>query len=146
MTILQAIRNQTEHDPNRPHIPNHPYRILIIGSGSGKTNALLNLISYLQDIDKIYQYAEDPYEPRYQLLIKKREDAGIKHYYSYKSFHGIFKHNNINDYNPNTNRKILIVFNDSEVPRDFLGRPVHTSNPQSGAEQKKFQNLCLQML
>ena len=86
MTILQAIRNQTEHDPNRPHIPNHPYRILIIGSGSGKTNALLNLISYLQDIDKIYQYAEDPYEPKYQLLIKKREDAGVKHCNDLKAF------------------------------------------------------------
>ena len=60
---------------------NWPYRMLIIGpSGSGKTNALLNLIQ--QDnsnlIDKIYLYAKDLEEPKYQLLIKKRENAGIK--------------------------------------------------------------------
>ena len=87
MTILQAIRNQTELNPNWPHIPNHSYRILIIrGSGSGKTNALLNLISHQQDTDKIYQYAKDPCEPKYQLLIKKREDAGIKHCNDPKAF------------------------------------------------------------
>ena len=33
----------------------HPHRILIIvGSGSGKTNALFNLIKEQDDIDKIY--------------------------------------------------------------------------------------------
>ena len=49
-----------------PYIPNHPYRILIIGgSGSGKTNALLNLINNQPDIDKIYLYAKDPYEKKY---------------------------------------------------------------------------------
>ena len=38
--------NKTKHNPNWPHIPDHPYRILIMrGSGSGKTNALLNLIN-----------------------------------------------------------------------------------------------------
>ena len=42
------------------YIPNHPYRILIIGgSGSGKTNALLNLINNQLDIDEIYLYAKD---------------------------------------------------------------------------------------
>ena len=47
-------------------IPNHPYKILIIGgSGSGKTNALLNLIENQPDIDKIYLYAKDPYECKY---------------------------------------------------------------------------------
>ena len=44
----------------------HPYRILIIGGlGSGKTNALLNLISNQTDIDKIYLYAKDPYKAKY---------------------------------------------------------------------------------
>ena len=54
--------NKTKHNPNWPYIPNHPYRILIIGgSGSGKTNTLLNLINNQPDkikykINKIYLY------------------------------------------------------------------------------------------
>ena len=49
------------------------------GSGSGKTNTLFNLINEQNDIDKIYLYARDLNEPKYKILIKKREDAGIKH-------------------------------------------------------------------
>ena len=54
--------------------------MLIIGpSGSGKTNALLNLIQQGNNVvDKVYLYAKDLEEPKYQLLIKKREQAGIK--------------------------------------------------------------------
>ena len=52
-------------DSKWPYIPDHPYRILIIGgSGSGKTNALLNLINNQPDIDKIYLYAKDPNEKK----------------------------------------------------------------------------------
>ena len=47
--------------------------IIIGGSGSGKANALLNLINHEPDIDKIYLYAKDPYEAKYQLLINKRD-------------------------------------------------------------------------
>ena len=55
--------NKTEHNKNWLYIPDHPYRTLIIGgSGSGKTNLLLNLIENQPDIDKIYLYAKDPYE------------------------------------------------------------------------------------
>ena len=58
--IVNEIK--TGHNKNWPYIPDHPYRILIIGgSGSGKTNALLNLINNYPDIDKIYLYAKDPY-------------------------------------------------------------------------------------
>ena len=47
--------NKVNHNPNWPYIPDHPYRILIIeGSGSGKTNMLLNLINNQPDIDKIF--------------------------------------------------------------------------------------------
>ena len=61
------------------YIPDHQYRILIIGgSGSAKTNVLLNLINNLPDIDKIYLYAKDPYETKYQYLINKREKVGLK--------------------------------------------------------------------
>ena len=72
--------NNKEHNEKWPYIPDHPYRILIIGgSGSGKTNALLNLINEQYNIDRIYLYAKDLSEPKYEYLIKKREDAGIKH-------------------------------------------------------------------
>ena len=73
--------NKTEHNKNWPYIPDHPYRILIIGgSGSGKTNLLLNLIENQLDIDKIYLYAKDPYEAKYQYLIKIRKKVGIDHH------------------------------------------------------------------
>ena len=56
-----ANENKTEHNSKWPYIPNHPYKILIIGgSGSGKTNLLLNLINNQPDIDKIHVYAKDP--------------------------------------------------------------------------------------
>ena len=73
--------NKWKHNPNWRYIPDHHYRILIIGgSGSWKTNALLNLINNQPDIDKIYLYAKDPYEPKYQFLINKRESVGLKHF------------------------------------------------------------------
>ena len=59
---------KTQHNSKWPYIPDHPYRILIIGgSGSGKTNALLNLINNQPDIDKIYLYAKDPCADKNQL-------------------------------------------------------------------------------
>ena len=54
-------------------------RILITGgSASGRTNALLNLMNEQDDIDKIYLYAKDLSEPKYEFLIKKCEDVGVK--------------------------------------------------------------------
>ena len=73
--------NKTEHNKNWPYIPNHPYRILTIGgSGSGKINSLLNLIENQPDISKIYLYAKDPDEAKYQHLINKRGNGGINHF------------------------------------------------------------------
>ena len=73
--------NKTEHNKNWPYTPDHPYKILIIGvSGSGKTNVLLHLIENQPDIDKIYLYAKDPNEAKYQCLINERESVGINHF------------------------------------------------------------------
>ena len=62
--------NKTEHNKNWPYIPDHPYRILIIGgSNSGKTNLSLNLIENQPDIDKIYLYVKDSYESKTILML-----------------------------------------------------------------------------
>ena len=77
-----ANENKTEHNLKWPYIPDHPYRILIIGgSGSEKTNALLHLINNQPDVDKIYLSAEDPYEAKHQFLINKTESTGLKYFY-----------------------------------------------------------------
>ena len=95
-----------------------PYRILIIGgSGSGKTNKLLNLINEQRDIDKIYLYAKDLSESKYEHLINNHENVGIKHSNDPKAFieHSITMNDvyeNIDLYNPNRRRKVLNVFDD----------------------------------
>ena len=110
--------NNKEHNKKWPFIPDHLYRILIIGgSGSGKTNTLLNLINEQNDIDKIYLYARDLNEPKYKILIKKREDAGIKHLNDPNAFIECSNtmddvYENIDDCNPSRKTKILIVFGD----------------------------------
>ena len=61
----KTMQELSSHNLKWTYIPNHPYRILITGgSGSGKTNALFNLISNQPDIDKIYLYAKDLYEAK----------------------------------------------------------------------------------
>ena len=88
-----------EHNKKWPYIPDHRYRILIIGgSGSGKTNAVLNLIKQQDDTDKIYLYAKD---------------AGIKHLNDSNAFIECWNtmddvYKNIDDYNPTRRRKILM--------------------------------------
>ena len=78
---------------------------------------MLNLIKEKDDIDKMYLYAKDLSEPTYEFLIKKREDAGIKHLEDSNAFiecsntmNDVYE--NIDDYNPKRKRKILIVFDD----------------------------------
>ena len=78
--------NIKKHNGNWPQIPDHPFKILIIGgSGSGKTNGLLDLISHQPYIDKNILYAKDPYEVKYQLLINKSESLGLKYYNDFKA-------------------------------------------------------------
>ena len=78
---------------------------------------MLNLISQLDDIGKIYLYAKDLSKPKYSFLIKKRKNAGTKHLNDSNAFiefsdntDGVYE--NIDDYNPNKKRKILIAFDD----------------------------------
>ena len=79
--------NNKEHNEKLPYIPDRSHRILIIdGSGSGKTNVQLNLIKQQDYIDKNYLYAKDLNEPKYELLIKKRKNVGIKHLNDSKAF------------------------------------------------------------
>ena len=109
---------KTKHNSNWLYIPDHPHRILIIGgSGSEKANALFNVINNQPDIDKIYLYAKDPYEAKYQFLINKRESTALKHFIDPKVFieysndmKDVYK--DINEYNIDKERKILIVFDD----------------------------------
>ena len=104
-----------QHNSKWPYIP---YRILTVGgSGSGKTNALLNLINNQLDIDKIYLYATDPLEAKYQYLMNKRETVGLDYFNDPKAFmdysndmQDVYK--NIEDYHPDKERKVLIVFDD----------------------------------
>ena len=99
---------------NKQKQDNWPFHILIIGpSGSGKTNLLLNLIQKLNDtdpIDKIYLYAKDLSEPKYEYLINKREQAGNKYFNDPTAFieysddmNDVFT--NINDYNKQRKQK-----------------------------------------
>ena len=120
MINLDSITNENnkKHNEKWPYIPNHPYRILIIGgSGSEKTNTLLNLINEQHDLDKIYLYARNLNEPKYKTLIKKREYAGIKYLNDPNAFiecsntiNDVYE--NIHDYNSSRKRKILIAFDD----------------------------------
>ena len=120
MIKLDSITNENnkKHNEKWPCFPDHPYRILIIGdSGSGKTHALFNLIDEQNNIDTIYVYARDLSEPKYEYLIKKRENAGINHLNDLNTFIECSNtvddvYENINDYNPSRKRKILIVFDD----------------------------------
>ena len=95
-----------------------PFRMLIIGpSGSGKTNTLLHLIDKFHPIDKIYLYAKDTDEDKYQYLINKRKQAGIK---NLNDPHAFIKYSSdmndvledINNYNKGRDKKVLIIFDD----------------------------------
>ena len=82
-----------------------------------KKNALINLINEQKFIDKIYFYARDLSEPKYEYLIKKWEDVGIKHINNPNASIGYSNtmddvYKSIHDYNPNRKRTILIFFDD----------------------------------
>ena len=114
MLNLDNIVSNKNEDKNN----NWPFRILIIGpSGSGKTNVLLHLINNLHPIDKIYLYAKDIHEPKYEYLINKREQGRIKNLDGPKAFIEYSDDmddvlDDINNYNKNRDKKVPIVFDD----------------------------------
>ena len=138
MINLDTIVNNNNEGYNEkwPYIPDHPYRILIIGgSGSGKTNTLLHLINEQKDIDKSYLYAKDLSESEYEYLIRNCENTGIKHLNDSKAFiecsnavNNVYA--NIDNYNLKRKRNILVVF-------DYMIADIMTS--------KKFQSIIKEM-
>ena len=78
---------------------------------------MLHLINNLHPIDKIYLYAKDIHEPKYEYLINKREQAGIK---NLNDLHAFIEYSDdmndvlddINNFNKNRDKKVLIVFDD----------------------------------
>ena len=113
LNLDNIVSNKNENKDN-----NSPFRMLIIGpSGSGKTNTLLHLINNLHHIDKIYLYAKEIHEPKYEYLINKREQAGIKNLDDLKAFIEYSDDvddvlDDINSYKKYRDKKVLIVFDD----------------------------------
>ena len=113
LNLDNTVSNKNENKDN-----NWSFRMLIIGpSGSGKTNTLLNSINNLNPVDKIYLYAKDLSESKYELLINNRKNAEIKHFNDSTAFieysndiDDVFT--NIDDYNKQRKGKVLIIFND----------------------------------
>ena len=127
MLNLDKIVNQNNNEDEE-----WPFRMLVTGpSGSGKTNTLLHLINNLHNtnpIDKIYLYAKDLEEPKYEYLINNRENAGIKNLNDPKAF--IEHSNDMSDvyeehisYNKYRRNRVLIIFDDMiadiEYNKDF---------------------------
>ena len=119
LTLDNIVSNKNKEDNN------WPFRMLIVGpSGSGKINTLLYLINNLHPIDKIYLYAKDIHKPKYEYLINKREQAGIKNVNDPHAFIEYSDDMNdvlddINNYNKNGDKKVLIVFDDMIADTEY---------------------------
>ena len=120
LNLDNIVSNKKENKDN-----NWPFRMLTIGpSGSGKTNTLFHLINNLHPVDKIYLYAKDIHEPKYEYLISKREQTGIKNLDDPKAFIEYSDDKNdvlddINNYDKNRDKKVLIVFDDRIVDIEY---------------------------
>ena len=113
LNLDDIVSNKKENKDN-----DWPFRMLIIGpSSSGKANTLLHSIDNFHPVVKIYLYAKDTDEKKYQYLINKREQAGIK---NLNDPHAFIEYSNdmndvlddINNYNKNRDKKVLTIFDD----------------------------------
>ena len=140
MFILQ---NRKEHHENWQELPDHPYKILIVGKcGSGKTN----LINHDLHIDKIVLYAKNLNKAKYQLLINKRESIGLKYLIDSKPFIEYLFHiddiyKNIEEYKQNNKQKILIVFDDTLA--DMLNKKKYNPVVAELFTRGRILNICL---
>ena len=137
---VKINRNQ-----NWLYIPNHPYKIFIIGcSGSGKTNVLLNLIKHQQpDIDNIYLFVKNLFKTKYRSLINRIEKVGIKELKNPKAFIDHLQiiddaYANLEDYNSTKKRKVLIVFDD--MVADMEANKVMFDSRQIVLKRQKTQH------
>ena len=118
MFHLDDITNENKKHHNKKwlYIPDHPYRILLIGSsGSAKTNAFLNLIKEQDDIDKMYLYTKDLSEPKnFRLKGVRIRNKTLNYPNAFiecsNTMYDVYE--NIDDYSPSRKRKFLIVFDD----------------------------------
>ena len=105
------------HTQNWPYIPDHSYRILIIGgSGLGTTNMLLNLIKINDQILTKFIYTSKNHSNQ-NINWKEergRKKVGIKKFKNRKIYSQAIDddYKNSEDYNPTKKRKVLIVFDD----------------------------------
>ena len=98
---------------SRSSVQNNNNRRFIIR----RNKCIIKFIKNQPDIDKIYLYAKDPYESKYQFSFKKKESKGLKHFNDPKVFIEYSNdmqdvHKNVEEYNTDKERKILIVFYD----------------------------------
>ena len=120
LNLDDIVSNKKENNDN-----NWLFRMLVIRpSGSGKTNTLLHLINNFHPIDKIYLYSKDADEKKYQYLINKREQAGIKNLNDSHAFIEYSSDMNdvlddINNYNKIRDKKVLTIFDD--MIADIMG-------------------------
>ena len=110
---------------------------------------MLNLINYEPDIDQIYLYAKDSFEAKYQWFINKREGIGLKYLNDTKAFieysndmNDIYK--NIEEYNPNTKRKVFVVVNDiiANILNNKKFNPIVTELLIRGEKLKNLSCFC----
>ena len=121
LNLDDIVSNKKNKDTSSSESTIWPFRMLIIGpSGSGKRSTFLHLINNFHPVEKIYLYTKDTDEKKYQFLINKREQAGIK---NLNDPHAFIEYSNdmndvledINNYNKNRDKKVLIIFDDMIV-------------------------------
>ena len=144
---------KTNHNPNWPYILNNPYRILVLeGSRSDKINALMNLIKYQQPgIVKIHLYIKNLFQSKYILLINGGQKPQARKWKDSKAFIDYWQtmddvYENLEDYNPEKKRKLLIVFDD--ITADLEANKKSSPIVFEFSEEAEYWNLiskCLKL-
>ena len=121
MIIFDDVReeNRNERKPSWPPISDCPFRILLIsGSETRKANALLDLVINQPHVDYIYLYVKDPFEAKYQLLIKKCKNVGLTYCNNFKAFTEYF--NDINNIDKKTEKYNLNKRQNFDILDDMM--------------------------